>query len=153
MKKVDKQLQENSIKKQLFIAKFADNIPPLNQVLKDRKMTFIDFVSKVLKEDTSQIIMEASMEAIQQQALTYLQEKLPDGVVNWNDLYNHLCKTMKTNNGRILNEVKPYLVFQHNLFLFFPTIQYIYNPKLNSHIFNQLRFQPCKCPFQHPYKE
>lgn len=29
-------------------------------------MTFIDFVSKVLKEDTSQIIMEASMEAIQQ---------------------------------------------------------------------------------------
>jgi|JI10StandDraft_1071094.scaffolds.fasta_scaffold326465_4 hypothetical protein len=68
-------------------------------------------------------------------------------------MYNYLSKALKTNNGKILNEVKPYLVLEHNHFLFFPLIQFIYNPKLNGHLFKDLKLQPCKCPFQNPYKE
>lgn len=78
----------------------------------------------------------------------YLKEKLPNCIVSWNDVYSHLSKTLKTNNARILNEVKPYLVLEHNHFLFFPLTQFIYNPALNGHFFKDLKFQPCKCPFQ-----
>ena len=85
------------------------------------------------------VIFEASIEAIQEEALGYLKEALPDRLVVWTDIYNHLTKALKTNNGNIINQVKPQLVLEHNLFLFFPLTQFVFNSKINSHIFQQLK--------------
>lgn len=44
MKKVDKSIEENELKKKLFTAKMPQNVPPLNQVLKDFKTSFPKFI-------------------------------------------------------------------------------------------------------------
>ena len=103
--------------------------------MKDKKVTFAEFVNKILGEDASKIIFEASIQSIIEEATSYIKETLPKKLITWNDLYNHLTKALKTNNGNIINQVKPYLVMEHNLFLFFPTTQFIFNKKLNPLIF------------------
>lgn len=57
MKTVTTGIDENAVKKELFTAKLPDNVPPLSLILKDNKLTFIEFVSKFLGEDTSNIIL------------------------------------------------------------------------------------------------
>ena len=70
--------------------------------------------------------------------MQYLKERLPDRLITWNDIYIHLTKVLKTNNGNILNQVKPGLALEHNLFLFFPMVQFVFNSSLNAHIFKGL---------------
>jgi hypothetical protein len=139
------------LKKHLFVAQLPDNVPPLNQVLKDRKITLPEFLAQLAGKETLNIVFEASVENILQETQAYLHDNLSKKIIGWNDLYNHLSKTLKTNNGNILNQVKPHLVLEHNAFLFFPMVQFIYNSKFNSTLFSELKHQPCKCKFQTPF--
>jgi len=64
--KSENPIEENTIKKLFFTAKLPVNVPPLNQFMKDFKITsFTEFVSKILGESTEKIISEASIEVIQ----------------------------------------------------------------------------------------
>ena len=45
-----------------------------------------------------------------QESVLYLKENLPKQLICWNDLYNHLTKVLKNNNGNVINQVKPHLV-------------------------------------------
>ena len=73
--------------------------------------------------------------------------------MTWNNLYLHLTKSMKTNNGTIINPVKSLLTMEQNLFLFFPTTQFIFNNKFSPPVFKHLKYEPCKCPFQKLFSE
>jgi hypothetical protein len=44
------------LKKLLFTAVLPDNVPPLNQVLKERKLSLADFITKELGEETSKVL-------------------------------------------------------------------------------------------------
>ena len=56
MEKSQNSLEENVIKKSLFTALLPEGIPPLNQVMKDKKMSFSDLLTKFLGENTSKVI-------------------------------------------------------------------------------------------------
>jgi hypothetical protein len=103
-------LEESVIKKKLFTAELPVSIPPVNQVMKDKKVNFPDFITKVLGEDTSNIAFEASVDTIYDEAVSFLMERLPNKLLTWNEVYIHLTKALKTNNGNVLNQVKPNLV-------------------------------------------
>jgi hypothetical protein len=82
-----------------------------------------------LKE--AKIIFECTVENVLAEASKFLVEELPKRMLEWGDVFQYLTKTLKNNNGNLINQVRPHLVKDGNAFLFFPTSQLIYNPSIN----------------------
>jgi len=58
-----------------------------------------------------------------------------------------LAKSLKINNGNVINQIKPLLVLEGYKFLHFPMMQFLYQEN-NKFPFEQLKHKVCKCPYQ-----
>jgi hypothetical protein len=70
------------------------------------------------------------VETVVEVAAKYISEELPKRLLEWNEVFQHACKTLKNNNGNLINQARPHLAISGYAFLFFPMLQLIHSPKL-----------------------
>lgn len=55
------------------------------------------------------LIAECSVATVTELALKFLEEELPKRVLDWQDVFQYLSKSLKNNNGNLINQAKPHL--------------------------------------------
>jgi hypothetical protein len=55
------------------------------------------------------VIAECSVAAVTELALKFLEEELPKRTLDWQDVFQYLSKSLKNNNGNLINQAKPHL--------------------------------------------
>jgi hypothetical protein len=50
------------------------------------------------------------VETVTELASKFLKEALPKRAVDWQDVFQYLSKSLKSNNGNLINQAKPHLV-------------------------------------------
>lgn len=113
------EIDEGVFKKVLYTMKMPENIPPINIILKEAKMSLREFIEEYLGLQNSKILLECTVENVVAMSEQFLAEQLPKQMVEWSDVFQHLAKTLNNNNGNLLNQARPFLAAR-NAFLYFP---------------------------------
>ena len=65
--------------------------------------------------------------------------------MSWGELYKQLCKDLKINNSKVINEAKPILASTKDIyFLRFPTLQFMIS-KGQNFPFEEQSSKLCRC--------
>ena len=142
------EIDEGAFRKALYTMPMPEDVPPVNTVLKEAKLSLREFLSDFLGLEQSKLQLESSAEDVAAAAEQFLSEQLPQRMVEWGDVFAHLAKALG-NNGNLLNQARPLLAARH-AFLFFPKHELIYS-KTAAPFFEALQPAPCACGLQQPY--
>ena len=142
------EIDEGAFRKALYTMPMPEDVPPVNTVLKEAKLSLREFLSDFLGLEQSKLQLESSAEDVAAAAEQFLSEQLPQRMVEWGDVFAHLAKALG-NNGNLLNQARPLLAARH-AFLFFPKHELIYS-KAAAPFFEALQPAPCACGLQQPY--
>jgi hypothetical protein len=104
------EIDESALKKKIYTAKMPPGIPPINALLKELKLTIPELLSERLGIKGGKMIAECSVETVTELASKFLKEALPKRAVDWQDVFQYLSKSLKNNNGNLINQAKPHLV-------------------------------------------
>lgn len=107
-----------------------EGVPPINIVLKDLKVTLREFIEDTLNIKNGKLVVECSVSNVVEVAEKFLTSELPLRLVEWNDVFQFVSKTLKNNNGNLINQARPQLALNGHAFLCFPMLQLIFNPSI-----------------------
>lgn len=103
------QTDEAELKKKIFNVKMPEGVPHLSLILKQLKITLKELLEDRLGIKGYKVIAECSVAAVTELALKFLEEELPKRTLDWQDVFQYLSKSLKNNNGNLINQAKPHL--------------------------------------------